>query len=165
MIKTRTLAAAAATALLALGVAAAPASAAPAPNGPTIASVQTITGSPDSTGTIGGSCPAPVGNGAPAAPYLCGTNPIRLDWTDGRFEYVLLGTDRRVWHTYQTTANGPWTNWDLFGDSSDVQNGVWFKDVYGTPSVVVTGSVGTRWCNSLNSSGTWTNWYHCPPAV
>ncbi|GAA2990639.1 hypothetical protein GCM10010519_25380 [Streptomyces lactacystinicus] len=162
MIKMRTFAAAAvAAASLALGVAATPASAAPSPNGSTIVSVQSITESPDSTSTIGGSCPAPVHDGAPAAPYLCGTRVTRLIWSGNRIEYVLVGTDRRIWHTYQTTANGPWSSWDLLGDSSDVQDGVWVLDYNSSPLLWLTGSNGGQWCNTINSSGTWTNWFSC----
>ncbi|MEU1285867.1 hypothetical protein [Kitasatospora sp. NPDC005856] len=170
MIKVRTFAAASvAAASLALGAAVTPASAtaqtAPTPNGPTIVSVKDVTESPDSTSAIGGSCQAPVSDGAPAAPYLCDTRVVRMLWSDNRLEYVLVGTDRRVWHTYQATANGSWSNWDLFGDSSGVQNGVWVKDLNGAPLLQVTGSLGGRWCNTLNSSGTWTDWYLCPLPV
>ncbi|MFD5433519.1 hypothetical protein ACFWJ4_15375 [Kitasatospora sp. NPDC127067] len=170
MIKMRTFAAAAvAAASLTLGVAATPASAAPAPNGPTAVSVQSVD-SPDTT-----SAPAVErtriddraclftfpDTGAPSTWALCDTKVRAWQWTDGRYEYALVGTDRRVWHTYQTTANGSWASWTPLGDSSDVQDGVWLEISSGLPVVQVLGSNGSFWCNSINSSGAWTNWYIC----
>ncbi|MFI8085310.1 hypothetical protein ACIF6L_31535 [Kitasatospora sp. NPDC086009] len=84
-----------------------------------------------------------------------------MNWPDGRHEWVLLGTDRRVWHNYQYSANGSWASWAPLGDSSGVLDGVWGAFSGGIPTVWVTGSNGGSWCNTYNGNGTWTNWHPC----
>lgn len=86
---------------------------------------------------------------------------MRLDWRDGRQEYVALGSDRQVWHSYQYSASGSWSTWGLLGNSNNIQDisGGWFTA--GNPTVKVLGGNGGYWCNTFNGIGTWTNWYAC----
>ncbi|MGW7444879.1 hypothetical protein [Kitasatospora sp. NPDC054795] len=170
MIKMRTFAAAAvAAASLALGVAATPASAAPAPNGSAVAGAQDTAASPSTASTLvshtvlgtNGDCMAYFNDGASAVPRLCGTTPYGWIWGDGRHDWVLVGSDQQVWHTVQTSANGSWSTWATLGSSSGVKDGVLGKVSNGIPSVAVLGGDDLYWCNTINGSGTWTNWYVC----
>ncbi|MFD5436278.1 hypothetical protein ACFWJ4_29545 [Kitasatospora sp. NPDC127067] len=170
MIKMRTFAAAAvAAASLALGVAATPASAAPAPNGSAVVGAQDTAASPSTASTLvshavpgsNGDCMAYFTDGASAVPRLCGTVAYGWIWGDGRHEWVLVGSDQQVWHTFQTSANGSWSTWATPGTSSGVKGGVLGQFVNGIPTVAVLGSDDLPWCNTINSSGVWTNWYSC----
>lgn len=146
------------------------AQAAPAPNGTVAVGLPTGVESPGATSTpvttaapaAGGACDYVFPGNAPTnAVYLCGTQIIRLNWPDGRYEYVLIGSDRQVWHSYQYSAGGSWSVWGTLGNSHDVQGGVWGWFSGGNPTVQVLGGDGGYWCNTFNGNGTWTNWYGC----
>ncbi|MEV6979397.1 hypothetical protein [Kitasatospora sp. NPDC093806] len=128
----------------------------------TLSPVTTAQAMPAPTGAAAGTCVYPFYDGAPSAYYLCGTNVKLLPWPDGRHEWVLVGTDRRVWHNYQYSANGSWAGWAPLGDSAGVLDGVEGAITGGSgyPIVWVVGSDGRDWCNAFTSGG-WTNWYPC----
>jgi hypothetical protein len=68
----------------------------------------------------------PVGQG------ICGTNPQELNWggrCGGRHEIFVVGIDRAIWHTYQTSACGSWTGWSSFGGYAN--DGIWQIDPLG----------------------------------
>ncbi|MEU0939053.1 hypothetical protein [Embleya sp. NPDC005971] len=98
--------------------------------------------------------------GGPAdATFLCDTDYPKITWPDGRDEYVLIGSDRQVWHSYQYSAGGAWSTWATLGDSNNIQNGVWTWWAGSTPIVQVLGGDNQYWCNVY--SGGWSNWHVC----
>ncbi|MET9697855.1 hypothetical protein ABZY31_13150 [Streptomyces sp. NPDC006529] len=146
------------------------AQAAPAPSGPSVVGAPTAgertgtTSAPVVSRTRTGSAACDVsftGNGPAAAVVLCGSIVRRLDWPDGRYEFVVIGSDRQIWHSYQFGANSSWSTWGTLGNSSNVQAGVWAWFSGGNPTVQVLGGNGGYWCNTFNGNGTWTNWYGC----
>ncbi|MER6361988.1 hypothetical protein [Kitasatospora sp. NPDC001527] len=74
---------------------------------------------------------------------------------------MLVGTDRQVWHTYRSTVNGSWSTWSVLGSASGVLDGVEGKYTNGIPSLRVIGSDYDYWCNTINGSGSWTDWFPC----
>ncbi|MFF2656217.1 hypothetical protein ACFVUH_02510 [Kitasatospora sp. NPDC058032] len=145
------------------------AQAAPAENGPAGAGASItadVTTSAVASGTARTSaegCPVALEWGAPTVITLCGTTVRGWTWPDGRHEHAAVGSDRQVWHTFQTSPNGPWSPWTVFGSASNVLDGVGTAYVNGVRAVSVLGSDGLYWCNSLdvNGSGVWTDWHHC----
>ncbi|WP_327233713.1 hypothetical protein OG349_06720 [Streptomyces sp. NBC_01317] len=142
--------------------------AAPAPKGPVVAGLPTTVESPgttsasviDRTRTARAACNISfTGNGPAAAVVLCGSIVSRLDWPDGRYEFVVIGSDRQIWHSYQYSANGSWSTWATLGNSNNVQDGAWAWFSGGNPTVQVLGGNGGYWCDTFN--GSWSNWYAC----
>ncbi|MFE2108368.1 hypothetical protein ACFXAF_21235 [Kitasatospora sp. NPDC059463] len=134
------------------------AQAAPAQSGPEA----TTTATSSTVATTAGGCVVMFDDGAPVAPILCNTEPRDIDWPDGRREWVMIGSDQQVWHTYQFSANGSWSNWSVLGSASGVQAGVWrWYSTLSTPVVKVYGSDSNYWCNTIGGNGMWTDWYTC----
>ncbi|MDY0816777.1 hypothetical protein [Kitasatospora purpeofusca] len=101
------------------------------------------------------------GNGPAKAIILCNSWPAQLIWPDGRGEYVVIGSDRQVWHSYQYSPNGSWSVWGTLGNSHDVRSGVWSWFSNGYPTVEVLGGDDRYWCNRYIGNGTWSNWDVC----
>ncbi|MFB6891299.1 hypothetical protein ACFCX4_18565 [Kitasatospora sp. NPDC056327] len=140
------------------------AQAAPAPGGGAAATAAPVAvESPDAASALlNGACSISFSSGGPAdAVVLCGSTIRRLDWPDGRYEFVVIGSDRQVWHSYQSSAGGSWSVWGTLGTSHDVQGGVWASFSGGNPTVQVLGSDGGYWCNTFSGGSGWSNWYAC----
>ncbi|MFF8770815.1 hypothetical protein [Kitasatospora sp. NPDC015120] len=138
------------------------AQATPAQSGAAATTTATTTATSSTVATANGGCLALFDDGAPAAPILCDTEARDIDWPDGRREWVMVGSDRQVWHTYQFSANGSWSTWSVLGSASGVRGGVWrWYSTLSTPVVKVYGSDSNYWCNTIGGNGTWTDWYTC----
>ncbi|MER5354492.1 hypothetical protein ABT093_29695 [Kitasatospora sp. NPDC002551] len=136
------------------------------PAGAGASSTTEVTASAVASGTARAAaegCPTSLDWGAPTVIALCGTIVRGWTWPDGRHEHAAVGSDRQVWHTFQTSPNGPWSSWTTFGSASNVLDGVGSAVVGGVRAVSVTGSDGLYWCNTLdvNGSGVWSDWHHC----
>ncbi|MER7707793.1 hypothetical protein ABTX81_33480 [Kitasatospora sp. NPDC097605] len=143
------------------------AQAAPAPNGSAgagaaaIADVTTRAVTGGTPSAAGDGCTTPLPLGAPTVIRLCGTVVHGWQWPDGRNEWVAVGSDRQVWHTFQSSAGGSWSSWAVFGSASGVLDGVVGSVTNGIPLVGVLGSDGYAWCNTIGANGMWTDWQHC----
>ncbi|MFJ4854797.1 MULTISPECIES: hypothetical protein [unclassified Streptomyces] len=144
------------------------AEAAPAPKVSTVVSAPTTGESLAAAGVsavgsnraASGACDLAL-NGPAKAVVLCGSHYVELVWPDGRLEYVVLGSDRQIWNSYQYSVGGSWSTWGLLGNSNNVQDitGGWFSG--GNPTVQALGGNGGYWCNTYTGNGAWTNWYAC----
>jgi acylphosphatase len=50
--------------------------------------------------------------------------PAAHDAADGRIEIFVRGTDNHVWHLYQTTPNGDWSEWEDLSTYRPIPGGV-----------------------------------------
>ncbi|MGC0416629.1 hypothetical protein ABIA38_002137 [Embleya sp. AB8] len=89
---------------------------------------------------------------------MCGTKVIPVPWSDGRWEWFLVGSDGRVWHSWQSAPGAGYSTWETLGGSHDVIGGVWNNQ--GVISVL--GSDGRHWCDRwVPSTPGWSDWYAC----
>jgi hypothetical protein len=115
--------------------------------------------------------PPDYGGGAgPTGAGICGTNPQELIWPGGtvatqggRHEIFVVGLDRAIWHTYQTSPGGPWTGWTSLGGYAN--DGIWQIAPALTPGIAtfplwdmeVRGLDDNLWCIEWTDSG-WSGW-------
>jgi hypothetical protein len=110
----------------------------------------------------------PINPTGPAGTGICGTNPQEIVWPDGRKEIFVVGTDRAIWHTYQSVAGGSWSPWFSFGGYAN--DGVWVTFdgiVNGSVLVViqVRGNNDQLYCQQHTASG-WSGWNtNCDPLI
>jgi hypothetical protein len=108
--------------------------------------------------SYGGNCTINI-PGVPAGAYICGTHILGWVWSDGRQELFVVGTDNQVYHTFQTSNGGPWTQWYSFGGSAS--QGVFLLDT--KPTFAVVGGGNSLYCQypyPPNPSG-WSGWVFC----
>ena len=95
----------------------------------------------------------------PIDPLLvCGSYYTIVNWTDGRWEVFGLGTDRQIWHTYQTAPGSAYTPWYSMGGYQLNAYGVTLWDY--TPTLYVYGQDLNPYCKRYNGNG-WDNWAPC----
>jgi hypothetical protein len=135
----------------------------------------------DSAAAEGSGACAIIPPGGPLGYGICGTNPQELNWggkCGGRLEIFVVGIDRAIWHTYQTSACGPWTDWSSFGGYAN--DGIWQIDPSGVsdiatcfgsgpcgPVMEVRGSDDNLWCMGWTPSTGWSGWSrsNCGPFI
>jgi len=118
---------------------------------------------------LGAALPVAVGAPASAAPgdqvctivvggktghYLC-----RYSYTyvfyDGRNHYFVVGTDDAVWHIWQTSVGGSYSDWTSLGGvaRSSVRGVTYSQSGSLVLGIWVTGTTGSTYCK----------WYNLPP--
>ena len=119
----------------------------------TVTTSSTPTIAPD-TG-ITASCAYTVG--AYTGYYICGTDIIWFQHTNGIWEVFVVGTNRAVWHIWQRYLNDSvWTGWRSLGGVAN--DGVWLWNY--TPTIYVLGTDNRYWCNRWGAAA-WSGWFHC----
>ncbi len=77
---------------------------------------------------------------------------------DGRLEVFVRGSDNAMWHKYQLSPNGGWSNWYSLGGSFTDKPAA-YRNADGRMQVFARGTdgnLGTAYCQS---NGVWTNFY------
>ncbi|MFI6100173.1 hypothetical protein ACIA8G_31895 [Lentzea sp. NPDC051213] len=94
---------------------------------------------------------------------LCGSHIwtyVDFQWSDGRWETFVVGTDAAVHHIWQRwNGDTEWSGWQTFGGR--VYQGVRsLGSTTNRPRIAVAGGDFNGYC--LNFDGrNWTGWYHC----
>src|SRR6266568_790517 len=90
--------------------------------------------------------------------------PIVAQNADGRLEAFTIGSDGALWHVWQTTPNGLWSNWFSSGQpTASVRNTslslTVSQNLDGRLEAFTTGSDGALWhIWQTTPNGTWSNW-------
>ncbi|MCZ4122795.1 hypothetical protein [Streptomyces sp. H39-S7] len=96
----------------------------------------------------------------PLDPLLvCGSQYTIIEWWDGRWEVFGLGTDRQIWHTWQTAPGSAYIPWTALGGYQLNSWGVGLKD--SVPTIIVRGGNGVDYCKRFNGNGGWYDWFAC----
>jgi hypothetical protein len=83
---------------------------------------------------------------------------------DGRLEAFAIGTDGALWHIWQTTPNGTWSNWFSSGQPSTSRLNAQFPpfiahDADGRLEAFAIGTDGALWhIYQVAVNGTWSSW-------
>ncbi|MFI9105417.1 hypothetical protein ACIGXA_33390 [Streptomyces fildesensis] len=97
----------------------------------------------------------------PTDPLLvCGSWYAVATWADDRTEVFGLGTDSRVWHTYQTSWNSGFTPWGVLG-GHDLNPSYGVTVQTNDPIIQVLGGDNRFWCKQYNGHGGWDEWISC----
>ncbi len=90
--------------------------------------------------------------------------PIVAQNADGRLEAFTIGSDGALWHVWQTTPNGLWSNWFSSGQpTASVRNTslslTVSQNLDGRLEAFTTGSDGALWhIWQTTPNGAWSNW-------
>jgi len=104
---------------------------------------------------INDACPYTVGSYT--GYYICGTDIIWFQHTNGIWEVFVVGTNQAVYHIWQRYVGDPvWTGWRSLGGKAI--DGVWLWNY--TPTIYVIGTDYRYWCNRWGAAA-WSGWYHC----
>ncbi|GAA4535219.1 hypothetical protein [Amycolatopsis samaneae] len=121
--------------------------------------------------------------GQPAAPYSCRVdrggqvgwaidcNAIwDIPWYHGRNETIVVGTDFKIYHTFQLTPGGAWSTWGVLqggeANHSTIDVTVEMSPWPGTTSAKIR-VYGTRPMNGswyycdLGNGSAWNGWHSC----
>jgi hypothetical protein len=87
-------------------------------------------------------------------------DPMQVRNADGRLEVFVPGSDRALWHIWQTTPNGTWSSWASLGTPSNMQSSpgpIAGKNADGRIEVFVVGSDDALWHIWQTTAG--DGWY------
>lgn len=101
---------------------------------------------------------------AKGSPQFQGTPSVAMN-SDGRLEIIARGVDNRIWHNYQTTANGTWSGWTQLEDILDTNDPVIAANANGMLEIFACGGdhhISTAWEATPGSSTSWSNWIPLP---
>jgi hypothetical protein len=88
-------------------------------------------------------------------------DPAMIVSHDGRLEVYALGSDRAIWHAWQTTPNGAWSGWDSLGGNCTSSPTIGINDD-GRLEVFVRWEDGTLHRNWQRVPGwgvSWAGWH------
>jgi hypothetical protein len=94
--------------------------------------------------------------------YICEYGWTKYQWPDGRQETFITGTDHTVYHAWQTSPGGNWTNWAAFPNTY-ARSGVFLTgNDWSQPTIGVIGTDNQPWCDTYSQgSGSWSGFHHC----
>lgn len=78
---------------------------------------------------------------------------------DGRWHFFVVGTDYAVWHIWQVSPGGSYSNWTTL--AGQARSGVYSTTGSNWLRIRVLGTDTNSWCRTYSLTTGWTGWYRC----
>jgi len=93
-------------------------------------------------------------HGAPSNGVRWNNSPVVTSNADGRLELFMVGTDRQLWHEWQTAPNSGWSRWESLGSPPAGLSG------FGAPALGSNAAIGPAGRLEVFVVGEDGSWWH-----